>query len=97
MNTTQTLNLFGRRDRRAPTRQHRQTTTVRMEKNQLLSIAHPLGCRIDCIQGGIWITHDGDARDILLSSGEHHIGDRRSRLIVQALEVGVVQIAARLA
>ena len=82
MSTTHTTE---RLDGRARHRLNRPA--MALQKNALLSIARPLGCRIDCIQGGIWITHDGDARDILLSSGEHHIGDRRSRLIVQALEL----------
>ncbi|WP_439519896.1 DUF2917 domain-containing protein [Hydrogenophaga sp.] len=97
MNTTHTLYFFGRLLRSARAIQGPQATTVRMKKNELLSIARPLGCRIDCIQGGVWITQDSDERDTLLSAGEHHVADRRTRLIVQALEAGVVRIAARAA
>lgn len=92
MNTTHTL-PFTQFDIRAPAQQDRRT--VAMKKNELLSIARPLGCRIDCIQGDVWITQDGDARDTVLSAGEHHIADRRTRLIVQALKAGVVRISAR--
>lgn len=66
-----------------------------MQKNALLSIAKPLGCRIDCLEGTLWITQDGDPRDTFLSAGEHHIADRRPRLIVQALESGVVRVVSR--
>jgi len=92
MNTTHTL-PFTQLDIRAPAQQDRRT--VAMKKNELLSIARPLGRRIDCIQGDVWITQDGDARDTVLSAGEHHIADRRTRLIVQALKAGVVRISAR--
>jgi hypothetical protein len=40
-----------------------------MKKNALLSIARPLGCRIDCLEGTLWITQDGDPHDTLLSAG----------------------------
>ncbi len=96
MKTTQTLDFRGWLHRRVHAGPHRQTMTVRtMKKNELLSIARPLGSRIDCIHGCIWITQDGDSRDTLLSAGEHHVADGSTRLIVQALEAGVVQIAAR--
>jgi hypothetical protein len=95
MNTTQTLPFFERLHRRAHARLPPRTNTVSMKKNELLSIARPLGARIDCIHGWIWITQDGDARDTLLVAGEHHVVDGRTRLIVQALEDGVVRIASR--
>ena len=93
MNTTQTLPIFQRLSGRASAAVSHQTKA--MKKNELLSIARPRGYRIDCIQGDLWITQDGDSRDTLLSAGEHHITDGSTRLIVQALEAGVVQIAAR--
>jgi len=93
VNATQTLHIFQRLQGRASATVNHQTKA--MKKNELLSIARPLGCRIDCLQGGLWITQDGDSRDTLLSAGEHHIADGRTRLIVQALEAGVVRIAAQ--
>lgn len=66
-----------------------------MKKNAMLSIEQPLGCRVECLQGILWITQDSDPRDIFLSAGEHHIADRRPRMIVQALESGLVRIAGR--
>lgn len=90
MNTTHSIE---RLDGRSSHRFHRPA--MAMQKNALLSIARPLGCRIECLEGTLWITQDGDLRDTCLSAGEHHIADRRPRLIVQALEAGVVRIADR--
>jgi hypothetical protein len=89
MNTTHPTE---RLDGRARHRLNRPA--MAMQKNALLSIAKPLGCRIDCIAGSLWITRDGDPRDTLLSAGEHHVAEGRPRLIVQALEAGVVRIAS---
>lgn len=88
-----TMHTIERLDRRSGQRFNR--LPMAMKKNALLSIAKPLGCRIDCIEGTLWITQDGDSRDTVLSAGEHHVADRRPRLIVQALESGVVRIASR--
>lgn len=97
MITTHTLGFFGWLHRGVRPRPTPRTTSVRMNKNELLSIARPLGRRIDCLHGSIWITQDGDSRDTVLSAGEHHVVDGSTRLIVQALDAGVVQIAARAA
>jgi Protein of unknown function (DUF2917) len=88
-----TLHSTERLESRSSHRFHRPS--MAMQKNALLSIAKPLGCRIDCLEGTLWITQDGDPRDTLLSAGEHHVADRGPRLIVQALEAGVVRIASR--
>lgn len=88
-----TMHTIARLDGRAS--QRLTPPPMAMKKNALLSIAQPLGCRIDCIEGTLWITQDGDPRDTFLSAGEHHVADRRPRLIVQALEAGVVRIASR--
>ncbi|MBT9464447.1 DUF2917 domain-containing protein [Hydrogenophaga sp.] len=68
---------------------------IAMKKNALLSIAQPLGYRIDCLKGTLWITQDGYPQDVILGAGEHHVTDHRPRLIVQALESGVIRISAR--
>jgi hypothetical protein len=53
-------------------------------------IAH----RIECLSGALWITHDGDRRDITLSAGERHVVDRDAPLLVFALEAAVFRIVA---
>ena len=88
MSTTHTIERLDRRSGQGFNR-----PPMALKKNALLSIAKPLGCRIDCLEGTLWITQDGDVRDTLLSAGEHHIARSRPRLIVQALEPGVVRIA----
>lgn len=89
MNSTHTLRrLVGRAHER------QQHPPLAMPKNALLSIAKPLGCRIECLRGSLWITRDGDPVDTILSAGEHWVAEGRPRLIVQALEAGVVRISA---
>lgn len=88
-----TMHSIERLDNRSSYRIPR--AAMAMKKNALLSIARPQGCRIDCLEGTLWITQDGDPRDIVLMAGEYHVADRCPRLIVQALESGVVRVVGR--
>lgn len=49
-------------------------------------IEAPLGHEIFCIDGALWITHDGDPRDHVLDSGRGHVADRATRMVVYALQ-----------
>jgi hypothetical protein len=59
----------------------------------LFSGAELRGARITCERGCVWLTHDGDVRDIVLAAGDSHVVDRDSRLIVFALEPARVRLA----
>lgn len=49
-----------------------------------------LGCRpsatIVCNEGCLWITHDGDTRDVVLDAGQSHRVDRPTRILIMALQ-----------
>jgi len=40
------------------------------------------GGSIQCTGGCVWLTHDGDCRDVLLEAGQLHVSDRNSRLAI---------------
>ena len=42
--------------------------------------------RIVCETGTVWITIDNDPRDIVLSSGQSFVVDRRAGVVIYALE-----------
>ena len=63
-----------------------------LPRGALQRITRPLGCRIECIAGRAWITHDRDPRDTVLDAGESHTCDRPERLIVQALEALTLRV-----
>jgi len=45
----------------------------------------------------LWITSDGDPRDIVLSAGESHVADRDAPLLVFALEPALLRVSAPIA
>ncbi len=55
---------------------HRQTFNLQARKGQ----------RIECESGQLWITQDGDPRDVILQAHEYFTLDQRGHTLVSALE-----------
>lgn len=65
---------------------------------ELLNLEGAKGIRIAARSGTVWVTRDGNPRDIVLRSGESFELDRATTAIVQAIEaatIGVADPAAR--
>jgi hypothetical protein len=58
-----------------------------------LVLPAPQGHRIDCVRGSLWLTHDGDPKDIVLAPGDRYIADRNTRLVVYGLEASELRVA----
>jgi len=67
-----------------------------LPRNVSLALQRHAGDRIECVSGTVWLTQDGDLRDIVLDAGESFRLDRTGRALVSALaDAGVVFHAAR--
>jgi hypothetical protein len=64
-----------------------------LHKNATLAVRDPLGVTVECIQGSLWLTHDGDCKDIILEAGQRYDSEMRARLLVHALEAAQVRLA----
>ena len=51
------------------------------------------GRRVELVSGSLWITQDGDPRDIVLAPGESVVLERSTPTIVQAFEPALITIA----
>jgi hypothetical protein len=47
---------------------------------------------VHCARGSVWITHDGDPKDIILSGGEEYRAQREDAMHVYALQPCVLEI-----
>lgn len=56
---------------------------------------HP-GLRIASLRGRVWITQDGDPRDVVIEGGESHLLDRDGPVYLQALDAAWVEMPAPL-
>ncbi len=57
-----------------------------IQKGATLVVHHPVHRDVTCLQGVLWITHDGDSKDIVLDAGGHYEADRPTRMLIHALE-----------
>lgn len=64
-----------------------------LARGEILSLDGAEGARITSLGGTVWITQDGDLRDIVLSDGEAFELDRPTPAIVQAFELAKVSIS----
>jgi DUF2917 family protein len=55
-----------------------------LEKGRLRHVHAEAGRRVECLSGSIWITQDGDRRDIVLGTGEAFDFDRRGDALLSA-------------
>jgi hypothetical protein len=67
--------------------------TWTLNKAATHSIFHPMGMRIECLAGCLWLTHDGDPRDVVLQAPATHLADRDSRLLIHALDDAKVRVS----
>lgn len=59
---------------------------TRLARRGLISLRDRAGEHIECLDGSLWITQEGDVRDMVLEAGEGFTLDRRGTAVVYALE-----------
>lgn len=62
--------------------------------NQTLEIEEPGGCRLVCRSGSVWITQDGDYRDIILDEGDTLAFDQPGTVLVNAFRAAMISVEA---
>ncbi len=56
-----------------------------LQKNATLVIDQAARAEVSCIEGTLWITHDGFSKDIVLEAGERYIASSSARMLVHSL------------
>ena len=57
-----------------------------LDKGRIRRVHRPLGRRIECVSGALWVTQDGDPRDIVLAPGDSFAFDQRGDALISALD-----------
>lgn len=56
-----------------------------LRKGEVLHLHHALGQRIEALGGRLWITMDGDLRDVVIDAGDGFTVDRSSNVLLSAM------------
>jgi hypothetical protein len=59
--------------------------SIPVHSGQPLRLHKGFGHRIAVLEGNIWVTQDGDPRDVVLRAGEDFVIDRPAATVVSAL------------
>jgi len=68
---------------------------MRLPRHQHLEVVDGRGAAMRCLLGTLWVTQDGDPRDIVLGAGESFVLDRNGVAIVYATDDAEVSFSAR--
>ena len=63
-----------------------------MKRQQVVKVRDGIGHTVICTSGSVWVTQDGDQRDVVLRTGESFTLDREGPALVQAFEPGAIAI-----
>ena len=64
---------------------------IELEPHSVLPVREARGARLQCIDGAVWITEEGNPHDVVLEHGEAHALADDGRTVVQAM--GAARIA----
>ena len=65
---------------------------IALERYHALSMTDAAGALVEVRTGQVWLTMDGDARDIFLAPGDSHAIQRDGLTLISAMEPSVVRV-----
>lgn len=66
---------------------------VTIDKGATLVVERAAGASVCCLSGSLWITHDGDVKDVLIDAGDTYRSERSGRMLVHGLAASSALVA----
>jgi hypothetical protein len=63
-----------------------------LKRKKVVKVRGGIGHTVVCHSGSVWVTQDGDTRDVILYAGESFTFDRDGPALLQALDPGAISI-----
>jgi DUF2917 family protein len=57
-----------------------------------ISLEDAAGVEVECLTGSVWLTMEGDSRDIIVAPGDAYAIDRNGLTLINAIEPSVVHV-----
>lgn len=92
------LPRLGLNRRRTPVRQpvwvaSTPNAVSTLEKGAFLAVPSGAAPTVTCLRGALWITHDNEPADIVISAGESYTSAHDGRMLVFALHASSAMVA----
>lgn len=65
---------------------------ISLAARRAMSLNDAAGAEVACVSGQVWLTMDGDRRDIFLAPGEAHNIERGGLTLINAIEPSVLHV-----
>jgi hypothetical protein len=67
---------------------------ITLQGAEVMTLDDSLNATISCVAGSLWVTQDGDPRDVILHAGQKYQVDRASRVVVYANTQATLEVAS---
>ena len=67
---------------------------LQLDRRALFSLPDAAGVQIRCHSGSLWLTLDGDPRDIVLEAGDSFTSPEHRRALLYAFDASRIELAA---
>lgn len=68
--------------------------SIRLQRDQHMRLSDARGYQIKSVNGTVWITQEGDSRDIVLKEGQSFVVDRDGTTLLSALNDADLRLKA---
>ena len=65
---------------------------LELKAGQVITLDDAIGASVQARLGSLWITEEGDVRDIVLGPGEQRVIKRAGRTLIQAMQTSWISI-----